>query len=216
MGRTSTGICISCEKELSKMTVAKHLKNCPERSRDDGNERLFLISVQSRSPEYWLYLEASADSTLKQLDHFLRDIWLECCGHMSLFIIENQTFSSDPDQSYGDKSMRVKLRDLLYKGMSFRHEYDMGSTTELKLKVVEERLGANRAAPAIELLARNSAPVIYCDECGTAVAENVCSECQYDKSGWLCEACSEAHECGEEMLLPVVNSPRVGVCGYTG
>ena len=24
------------------------------------------------------------------------------------------------------------------------------------------------------------------------------------------------HECGQEMLLPVVNSPRVGVCGYVG
>ena len=24
------------------------------------------------------------------------------------------------------------------------------------------------------------------------------------------------HECGAEVLLPVVNSPRVGVCGYSG
>jgi len=24
------------------------------------------------------------------------------------------------------------------------------------------------------------------------------------------------HERGEKMLLPVVNSPRVGMCGYTG
>jgi hypothetical protein len=27
---------------------------------------------------------------------------------------------------------------------------------------------------------------------------------------------SEEHECGEEALLPVVNSPRMGMCGYTG
>ena len=24
------------------------------------------------------------------------------------------------------------------------------------------------------------------------------------------------HDCGEEAILPVVNSPRMGVCGYTG
>ena len=33
---------------------------------------------------------------------------------------------------------------------------------------------------------------------------------------WLCEDCAKTHECGEEMLLPVCNSPRLGVCGYCG
>jgi hypothetical protein len=28
--------------------------------------------------------------------------------------------------------------------------------------------------------------------------------------------CAAKHECGEEMLLPVLNSPRAGVCGYCG
>jgi len=32
----------------------------------------------------------------------------------------------------------------------------------------------------------------------------------------VCEGCAGEHECGEEMLLPVVNSPRVGMCGYEG
>jgi hypothetical protein len=217
MGKTSTGICTCCGKELSKTAVAKHLQNCPERALDDGDERYFLIRVQGRySPEYWLYFEASADETLTNLDGCLRDIWLECCGHMSLFKIGNQIYTSHPDRSYGEKSMRAKLGDLLYKGLIFRHEYDMGSTTELTIKVVGERFGAKPASPAIELLARNIAPVILCSECGNAAAENVCSECQYNGSGWLCETCSTNHECGEDMLLPVVNSPRVGVCGYTG
>ncbi len=35
-------------------------------------------------------------------------------------------------------------------------------------------------------------------------------------AGWLCDSCAEDHKCGEDMLLPVVNSPRTGVCGYTG
>ena len=34
--------------------------------------------------------------------------------------------------------------------------------------------------------------------------------------GWVCDECAPKHKCGEDMLLPVVNSPRVGMCGYTG
>lgn len=217
LGKTTTGTCTSCDKQLSKAGATKHLQNCPKRTLKDGDERYFLISVQGRySPEYWLYLEASANVTLTKLDDYLRDIWLECCGHMSDFIIGDQTFSNPADRSYGERSMRVKLGDLLEKGHSFRHEYDMGSTTELTLKVVGERFGAKRTSPAIELLARNTAPVIVCQKCGNTAAEFVCSECRYEDSGWLCQACSEDHECGEDMLLPVVNSPRVGECGYTG
>ncbi len=65
------------------------------------------------------------------------------------------------------------------------------------------------------VLSRNEAPVIVCQSCGKP-ATQVCSQCVYDGEGWLCEECAEDHECGEEMFLPVVNSPRVGMCGYTG
>ena len=38
----------------------------------------------------------------------------------------------------------------------------------------------------------------------------------FDGTGWLCDDYAEGHKCREEMLLPVVNSPRTGVCGYVG
>src|SRR5471032_2915093 len=63
----------------------------------------------------------------------------------------------------------------------------------------------------VELLARNDAPQIVCDECGSLATAQICSECDSRGEGWLCEACAAKHECGEEMLLPVVNSPRAGV-----
>ena len=47
-------------------------------------------------------------------------------------------------------------------------------------------------------------------------ATNICCHCIYDGDGWLCDACLDKHECGEEMFLPVVNSPRVGVCAFEG
>ena len=48
------------------------------------------------------------------------------------------------------------------------------------------------------------------------MATNVCVQCIYEDAEWLCNDCSEEHECGEDMMLPIVNSPRVGVCGYCG
>ncbi|MBI5416950.1 hypothetical protein HZA55_03240, partial [Candidatus Poribacteria bacterium] len=47
-------------------------------------------------------------------------------------------------------------------------------------------------------------------------ATKVCSECIYDDKGWVCDDHADTHECGEDMLLPVVNSPRIGVCAYSG
>jgi len=99
--------------------------------------------------------------------------------------------------------------------MKFLYEYDYGSTTALVLKVVALR---EQGLPkgAVQLLARNEAPRVNCRRCGIQPATQICTECAWNGEGWLCEACAVAHECGDEMCLPVVNSPRVGVCGYTG
>jgi len=169
-------------------------------------------------PEYWMYLEAPAQATLGDLDKLLRKTWLECCGHLSAFEIAGVSYSSDDDMASGwgsgDKSMKIKVDNVLEPGMKFSHEYDFGTTTELSLKVLSEREGEAKGK-SIRILARNEAPVILCQSCGKP-ATQVCSQCVYDGEGWLCDECAEEHECGEEMFLPVVNSPRVGMCGYTG
>ena len=46
-------------------------------------------------PMYWLHIEIPAKATLEDLDHFLRAVWLECCGHLSSFDIADETFISD-------------------------------------------------------------------------------------------------------------------------
>jgi hypothetical protein len=147
------------------------------------------------------------------LDRFLRDIWLECCGHLSAFEILGERFSVSPLDEYEEKGMNQKIGDIIKSGTIFHHEYDFGTTTVLGLKAVFE-FEAN-LKNAINVLARNDTPEIKCDECGK-IATQVCPQCIYDEAGWLCDDCAEDHECGEDMLLPVVNSPRVGVCGYCG
>jgi hypothetical protein len=178
--------------------------------------KIFHIKVQATYlPEYWLHLEVPGDERLQTLDQFLRDIWLECCGHLSQFIIEDVYYQSGPYYD-DDRSMNVAVQRALKPGMHFEHEYDFGSTTYLSLEVIGERTGKAQGL-AIGIMARNDPlPEWVCDVCGQP-ATQFCAECiDYGEQGVFCDAHAEEHECGEEMMRPVVNSPRMGVCGYTG
>jgi hypothetical protein len=211
----SMGKCTLCQTNVDKKAMTKHLAKCRLAKRPVGQARpkAFHLLVEGHGlPEYWLHLEVSTQTTLEKLDSFLRDIWLECCGHLSAFRIGPTAYMSQPYEP-DDKSMNIAVGNILSPKMEFYHEYDFGTTTELKLKVISEIEGLTREP--IHLLARNEPPVIKCSLCGKT-ATQVCVECICADKGWLCEACAEKHECGEEMLLPVVNSPRVGMCGYTG
>jgi len=45
----------------------------------------------------------------------------------------------------------------------------------------------------------------------------LCPECNWEGEGWLCQKCATSHSCGAEVgFLSIPNSPRAGVCGYTG
>jgi hypothetical protein len=220
--RTSTGICNFCHSTFSKGTITRHLSACKQRQaalqaeagRSKGRQATLLHLVADGGGPYWLHLEVRADATLATLDAFLRRIWLECCGHMSQFCIDGDDYVSSAARELGARGMSGTLEKVFYPGMTCDYEYDFGTTTALRLRVVGERTG-ERQREAVQVLARNTAPLIPCDVCGKE-ATNVCSQCVYDEQGWLCDACVAEHECGEEMMLPVVNSPRVGMCGYTG
>lgn len=69
--------------------------------------------------------------------------------------------------------------------------------------------------PPLLFLARNDPPDIACVVCGKP-AKKVCTECLFGGEGALCSKCTRQHECDEEMMLPLVNSPRTGMCAYAG
>jgi hypothetical protein len=226
--QTSKGVCTFCHRELSKSAMTRHLETCEQRASTEAKAgdrwivqkiRTFHLVVEGRDlPMYWMHLDVTASTTLATLDRFLRATWLECCGHLSAFEIGGVRYAVsagvDDDWDMGEKSMRVRLDKVLSPGQTCSYEYDYDTTTELKLKVISEREVEARGK-AIQVLARNTPPVILCEECGKP-ATNICSQCIFDEKGWLCDDCAQEHECGEEMLLPVVNSPRVGMCAYTG
>lgn len=222
---TSKGQCRLCGGEYSKSGMTKHLQVCrskKEETSEAGGKKsrparsLHVVVSGRYAPMYWTHLEAPADATLAGLDDFLRNGWLECCGHLSAFTIGGASYASTVDREWGmdERSMDVRLGKVLTVGDVFAHEYDFGSTTNLTLKVVGERQSPRREQD-IQILAQNEPPSVPCDACGNQATE-VCAQCSWSGEGWLCEEHSESHKCGEEMLLPVVNSPRVGVCGYTG
>lgn len=218
---TTSGQCNICGSIYSKSQMARHLKSCTQKGLADGTSKkrgaqkmAFHLVIEGRYlPEYWMHLDVSASSDLDSLDAFLRDTWLECCGHLSAFQIEGTMYSVQP-AGIRDEPMTARLNQVLSPGLTFYYEYDFGDSTHLRLKVVSEHESDLRRSE-MRLLAQNEAPIIPCSACGKA-ATQICMECVYSGAGWLCERCADKHECDEEMLLPVVNSPRTGVCGYTG
>src|SRR5581483_6500614 len=97
MRQISRGICALCQRELSKSAMTRHLETCWQSASTETSTgrsrsirtRTFHLLVEGRFlPMYWLHLEIVTSTPLATLDRFLRDIWLECCGHLSAFTIE--------------------------------------------------------------------------------------------------------------------------------
>lgn len=160
-----------------------------------------------------MHLAAPLEATLGEVDAFLRRIWLECCGHSSAFRL-GETYGRTAMSESRQLDMPAPLCDVLHPGLQFYYEYDFGSPTGLQLKVVG--LWDRDTDGDVQLLARNHPPEIACDVCGGRPATQICSQCQWKGKGWLCAQCAQMHPCSREMFLPVVNSPRVGVCAYCG
>lgn len=221
------GKCKYCGKEYTMGYMNRHLSTCGKRKEklaaETGKKQCgyFELAIFPRyNREYWLFIEVRETATLKDIDTFLRDIWLECCGHLSAFNIDGVSYEIAPveDSFWGEpaKSMNHRLKTVLEKGMTIGYEYDFGDTTELMITVVNYRVGYLHREK-LTILSRNNPHTLLCDQCGKKPAVAICTECACEGAGGLlCKECAKTHECGEEMLLDVCNSPRMGVCCYTG
>ena len=97
-------------------------------------------------------------------------------------------------------------------GQKGTYDYDFGSTTRLTVELTGARVG-RISKHAVRLLVRNDPLPWKCGICGEP-ATLVCCAHESDDSPFVCDAHEAEHECGDATLLPVVNSPRMGVCGY--
>jgi Plasmid pRiA4b ORF-3-like protein len=212
-GIETEGKCAVCNSTYSRRQMARHLAQC---AYPDGKDLADATQIRVDMPgsPFWLDLDIKTNATLRQLDTFLRDIWLECCGHLSSFTV-GQTRYEYYGAEAGERSMNARISAALPAvGSGFTYEYDYGSTTNLRLKVVAQRQAPTRRN-AVRLLARNDAPVWNCSDCAQP-ATSICTCCGDEDDAFSCDVHVGKHQCGEEAMLPIVNSPRIGVCAYTG
>ncbi|NLH75147.1 MAG: plasmid pRiA4b ORF-3 family protein [Verrucomicrobia bacterium] len=237
----SSGKCRLCGRLFGKAQMTKHLQACVRSHAEAAPAKkgkpvraFYLVVTATYDPRYWLHMEVPANVTFRLLDGVLRNIWLECCYHLSAFTFPREPspkVSSDyefkqilagaarldweDDIEEQERLMRARVGSKFEPGIKFKYEYDFGSTTHLSLRVVDE-WPASSSKAKIRLLARNEPPDIRCALCDKP-ATTVCAECYAtNRDSTFCDACAAAHPCGDDMLMPVVNSPRMGVCGYCG
>lgn len=217
--KQSQGKCAFCGREMAKGGLARHLSACSQRqeamstaNQKRGKEQeLYHLQVQDAwQGDFWLHLEMNGSATLADLDDYLRAIWLECCGHLSQFSIGGWRGEEIP------KTTRVGR--IFEPEVEVTHIYDFGTSSETLIKAVGVRGGKPLTSHPIVLMARNNPPEAYCMECKQPAAW-LCLECLYelDEPGTLCDQHAEVHpheNYGEPM--PLVNSPRMGMCGYDG
>ncbi|MCP4424910.1 MAG: plasmid pRiA4b ORF-3 family protein [Chloroflexi bacterium] len=225
--KQTRGECVYCGKEYTRGGMIRHLRACKERAaapEPTGRGRKWsgsiyhLVVQDAYGGDFWLQLEMPGKATLDDLDSYLRAIWLECCGHLSSFSIGNVFYTQLIEESWGwreERDMDVRVDRLFLPDAKIPYQYDFGSTTELTIRVLDIRRGKWQGDP-ITLMARNKLMDLQCAKCDKP-AEWICVECMWGEEWWMyCQDCLRTHSCGDEMALPVVNSPRMGTCGYTG
>lgn len=213
--------CFICHEHYRNQGMTRHVKSCAVKNggykaNAEGSDTCFLIHVtDAYNKDYSLHLMVDGCVRLEELDRYLRNIWLECCGHLSHFQIDGEYYESYTDSSY-QHGMEDEIGELFYPGLTAAYEYDFGSTTYLSISVdgAFEPSGKERG---IRLLARNK-PVEYeCDQC-EKIAEYQYFNPYDGECGTVCSSCKDKmeRENDEVDFSECVNSPRSGVCGYDG
>lgn len=212
---TTKGQCATCKSLITTRSARQHLEKCAALATQKENN-CFLVKVHGPQAKiFWIYIAVPFQSTLSDLDFFLRELWLECCGHMSAFDIAGVRYEDCKYEVFGQKppDLKINVAKMLQPGITFTYEYDFGTTTQLWLEVIDQYTATSDTK--INLLMRNEMPTVTCSKC-QEIAKIICSLC-FDVT---CKKCQKKHQCedfdGQDCFLPFVNSPRTGLCGFTG
>ena len=240
----SEGKCLYCGKAFAKAGINRHLKTHLDKKQNAAGVS-YLVQIEQNprwgKAPYFLSLWVDGEASMKQIDRFLRDIWLECCGHLSAFrkpqasqrggtwnlfeataLLQQgkiRAYEKLMEEENGEIPMSRKVNKVFYPKLKLEYEYDFGSSTELVLTIIDEY--PVKADAKIVLLSRNEPLKIVCDACKKKPATQMCAIHDYGDDSLFCDKCGEKHaeECedfDDYAAMPVVNSPRMGVCAYEG
>lgn len=188
------GTCHICQQTVASHQIRQHLIRCipaqtglqPAQNPRRIAQKTACISVRAKERPHWLELGVRCDVTLRELDKFLRAIWLECCGHLSHFTVGGDVYSVlvpvpgekrrfQPEDEYQKdwKHMRRTVSAAIPPLTRLEYEFDYGDTTELVLEHVVTFVElVQRVSPTqpwhggkIVILAQNH-PLHACLRCG--------------------------------------------------
>lgn len=173
----------------------------------------------------------NGSSDLTVFDDYIRKTWVECCGHLSNFSFDNCRYERETGgvdgmwgSIFGTATRRKEvviekgvIKKILKVGDVMNYEYDYGTPTELRIKVISlfPDISLKKRDTVFEI-ARNYMPEVLCSECKKEKATIICSMCM----SVVCKKCTRKHQCyidegnDDYMYLDFVNSPRTGVCAY--
>lgn len=220
-------ICKNCKRTFSRRGLSKHVTTCVETTATDARDMnkplaaAFHLRIEgdnwATQATYWVHVVARATAMLQDLDNFLRDIWLEpCCGHMSAFKTRDRRFEAYPVDEYGPPAEAMadnQLGKIMKPKTCLSYEYDFGSTTNLRVRTIERVDAIMGEKENFQIVARNEPPAFNCGACSSPATLVCTTGCEGEKA-LACPECAPDHECGEEMMSSIVNSPRTGTCAY--
>lgn len=106
--------CRVCGETIAKAQIKRHLNKCLSEGTARPRETLLpTLRLTISQSIYQLQVAVRVDATLDDLDNFLRDVWMECCGHMSLFMAKPKDarrviYTAHPE---GDEEDEEQLED---------------------------------------------------------------------------------------------------------
>ncbi len=103
------GSCIYCKKMFGTTGMGRHLSaHLKKQEKENPSKgKVYHLKITGGSV-YFLHVLMHEKLRLSDLDDFLRAIWLECCGHLSMFKIKGKKYSWSYDaEEFGENKNKA-------------------------------------------------------------------------------------------------------------
>lgn len=209
-------LCKICNQKFTERGLKKHIIKCIPTTIYNGiymrlyGEKKIKVNDETIIKKYWVYIVVPLDYTLHKLDSVIRNIWVECCNHLSEFIVSkdnkiNIYIYSNHEQEDKDINQQINLLDVI-KNKELVYHYDFDNTTKINIEILDI-ITNKKNNENILLINRNNEVDINCSNCNNS-SNKICSICN------KINCCYNSCMCDNKTLLPLLNSPRMGTCCY--
>lgn len=164
-------MCPTCDKKFGSIKIHSHYPACiASKYSEYAGHIVSFTSHGITGKLHFLYCIFPSNTTLSTLDTFMRKIWCECCGHMSMFV--------NADRDEYDKNSKIKDYP---DDTRMIYEYDMGTSTTVYVTFHSTLSGSNSIKNPL-IIARNSEIVYKCKKCKSKASkwlygDPLCDEC---------------------------------------